>query len=73
MDTGLEHFMNRPQTIESPLMGVLLAASVLYGFFSPNMLETIWHVRLIVADDFTGVQVVQRLVDARRCAYNKAE
>ena len=34
--------MNRPQTIESPLMGVLLAASVLYGFFSPNMLETIW-------------------------------
>ena len=34
--------MNRPQAIESPLLGVLLAASLVYGFLSPNTLETIW-------------------------------
>ena len=34
--------MNRPRSIESPLLGVLLAASILYGFLSPNVLETMW-------------------------------
>lgn len=34
--------MNRPQPIESPLLGILLVASVLYGLLSPNMLETFW-------------------------------
>jgi len=34
--------MNRPLPIESPLLGLLLVASVIYGLLSPNMMETMW-------------------------------
>ncbi len=34
--------MNRPQVIESPFIGLLLIASMVYGSLSPNPIETIW-------------------------------
>lgn len=34
--------MSRPQAIESPLLSILLAASIVYGLLSPNTLETVW-------------------------------
>lgn len=37
-----QRLVKRPKAIESPLLGILIIASIAYGFLSPNTLETIW-------------------------------